>query len=62
MDYEDDRPLTTEEAMEFVKLGKDSFNVRVRRGEIPHAKIGKRNYFRKSDLLAWLETQFEEAM
>ncbi len=58
MSYEENRPLTTAEAREFLKLEEDAFARLVSKGELPYKRIGRQNYFRRSDLVAWFDSQF----
>ncbi len=56
-DFEDERPLTTEEARDFLKLEFHAFERLTRSGEIPHVRIGRRNYFKRADLVEWFNSQ-----
>lgn len=45
--------IGTDEAISFTGIPKGTFNKVI--NEIPHMKLGKRNYFRKSELSKWME-------
>jgi hypothetical protein len=45
--------IGTDEAITFTEIPKGTFNKVI--NEIPHMKMGKRNYFRKSELSEWIE-------
>lgn len=42
------------EAMSYLKLGKGTMYSMTMKREIPHYKVGKRLYFRKEELDAWI--------
>jgi excisionase family DNA binding protein len=44
------------EMCDFLGIAQSTGYQRVSRGEIPHFKKGRRLYFRKSELLAWVES------
>ncbi|GAB2478717.1 helix-turn-helix domain-containing protein [Algoriphagus taiwanensis] len=50
-----DKPLTIEEASEFLNLTKATLYGKVSRREIPVMKRGKKLYFSMSDLIAYLD-------
>jgi hypothetical protein len=45
--------IGTDEAITFTEIPKGTFNKVI--NEIPHMKMGKRNYFRKSELSEWMK-------
>lgn len=45
-----------EEMCDFLGIAKSTGYQRVSRGEIPHFKKGRRLYFRKTELVEWIET------
>lgn len=45
-----------EEMCDFLGIAKSTGYQRVSRGEIPHFKKGRRLYFRKSELVDWIES------
>ena len=45
--------MTTDEAIIFTSMPRGTFSQKIK--EIPHTKVGKRNYFRKSDLVNYME-------
>jgi excisionase family DNA binding protein len=48
--------LSFEEMCEFLGIAKSTGYQRIGRGEIPHFKKGRRLYFRKSELLRYIES------
>lgn len=46
--------LTVAQAAEFLKLSVPTLYSKVSRGEIPVSKPGKRLYFKKAELLSWI--------
>jgi len=50
-----EHPLPIEAAAEFLNLSKPTIYSKVSRGELPYSKRGKRLYFFKSELLAYLK-------
>lgn len=50
----DEEFLTVDQAAEFLKLTVPTLYSKVSRGEIPVSKPGKRLYFKKSELLKWI--------
>jgi excisionase family DNA binding protein len=44
------------EMCDFLGIAQSTGYQRVSRGEIPHFKKGRRLYFKKSELLAWVES------
>jgi len=44
------------EMCDFLGIAQSTGYQRVSRGEIPHFKKGRRLYFRKSELVAWIES------
>ena len=51
--------LTVPQVAEYLQLSKSKLYQMVKRGEIPHIKIGKNVRIRESDLLEWLDAQHE---
>ena len=52
----DKRPLSVDQACEYLGMPKPTFNYKVQRGEIPAVKQGKRYYIYKDELDRWLES------
>ena len=52
-----DQIYTVPEVAEWLKLDKSTVYYMVKRGEIPHLKIGKSIRILEVDLMAWIETQ-----
>jgi len=52
---EEDKPINIQEAAKFLNLSVPTIYSKVSRNEIPYAKQGKRLYFFKKDLLAYLK-------
>lgn len=44
-----------DEAIELLGIAKPTIYTKTSKGEIPHFKRGKKLYFRRSELLAWIE-------
>lgn len=57
---DDDEILTIDEAARFVKLAKQTCYQLCSSKAIPHYKKNKRLYFKKSELLKWLEEGKQE--
>lgn len=55
-DEEKDELLDFLGMCEFLGIAQSTGYQRVSRGEIPHFKKGRRLYFRKSELVAWIES------
>lgn len=53
---EKDELLTIQQAGELLKLSVPTIYGLVSRAEIPHSKKGKRLYFSKQELLAWVQS------
>ena len=49
--------MTAEEVAEWLGWGYWKIAALARQGQIPRIKIGRRYYFRRETLLAWLEQQ-----
>lgn len=52
----DKRPLSVDQACEYLGMPKPTFYYKVQRGEIPAVKQGKRYYIYKDELDRWLES------
>lgn len=48
--------LSFDQMCEFLGIAKSTGYQRIGRGEIPHFKKGRRLYFRKSELVDWIES------
>ncbi|WP_421946823.1 helix-turn-helix domain-containing protein [Phaeodactylibacter xiamenensis] len=55
-DSMDEKPLSFMEMCNFLGIAKSTGYQRIGRGEIPHFKKGRRLYFRKSELMAYIES------
>ena len=53
---DDDDLLTIQQASELVNLAPSTLYSKTSTGTIPFTKRGKKLYFRKSDLIRWIET------
>lgn len=54
--------LATEEVAAMLSKSRGAFEWMIRTGNAPkHAKIGGRLYWRESDVIDWINAQFEEA-
>jgi excisionase family DNA binding protein len=51
----DDKPLTMDEASEFLQIPKPTLYAYTSTRQIPFHKMGKKILFFKADLLAWIE-------
>ena len=47
--------LNVEQVAEFLGLAKATIYAKTSKGEIPHSKVGKKLYFKTSELLQWIE-------
>lgn len=47
--------ISIEEACDLLNLAKPTIYTRTSKGTIPHFKRGKKLYFRRSELLAWID-------
>ena len=54
-DHDDDLPITIQEASELTKLAVPTIYGLVHKRKIPSYRRGKRLYFLKSELLAWIK-------
>lgn len=54
--------MTAKEAAELLRVSKDSLYRDVRRGRIPHMKIGATILFRRDTLMSWMEQQEKESV
>lgn len=54
--------MSVKEAAEFLGVSKDLLYRDVRRGRIPHTKIGATILFRRDILLAWIEQQEKQSV
>ncbi|MES2795434.1 MAG: helix-turn-helix domain-containing protein [Bacteroidota bacterium] len=54
---DDNKPMSVDEASEFLGLPKNTIYQFTSKRILPHKKIGRRIVFFKSELLAWLETR-----
>lgn len=52
---QDDQLMTVDQAATFLTLAKPTIYAMLSRGDLPNMKRGKRCYFQKSDLLAYLK-------
>lgn len=52
----DEKPLSFAEMCKFLGIAKSTGYQRIGRGEIPHFKKGRRLYFRKSELIEYIES------
>jgi excisionase family DNA binding protein len=50
-----DNILTVPQVAEYLQISKSKLYLMIRRGEIPHVKIGKNVRIFESDLIEWLE-------
>lgn len=51
-----EKPLSFTEMCKFLGIAKSTGYQRIGRGEIPHFKKGRRLYFRKSELIEYIES------
>jgi excisionase family DNA binding protein len=51
----EDELFTIDETAKFLRLAKVTIYGYVQRREIPHSKLGKRLFFRKTELLEWID-------
>lgn len=49
--------LTIEEAARLLRVGETTLRDHLRRGEIPHVRLGRRVLIRRDTLLAWIEAR-----
>ena len=55
LEIDNERPLTIEEACDFLALTKQTIYAKTSKGELKHYKKGKRLYFLKKDLMDYLK-------